>query len=52
MAPIEVPAEPNAIGTVDLAEVLIDGGLVKAPCGGEKWATSEIQRTGGVAIAN
>lgn len=40
----------NAIGAIDLAEVLIDGGLVKAPCGGEKWA--QIQRIEGVAVAN
>ena len=26
----------NAAGALQLAEVLIDGGLVKAPCGGEK----------------
>ena len=26
----------RAAGRVDLAEVLIDGGLIKAPCGGEK----------------
>ena len=26
----------RAAGCVDLAEVLIDGGLIKAPCGGEK----------------
>ena len=28
----------RASGRLDLAEVLIDGGLVKAPCGGEKSA--------------
>ena len=26
------------VGRLDLAEVLIDGGLLKAPCGGEKSA--------------
>ena len=40
----------NAIAVIDLAEVLIDGGLVKAPCGGEKWA--QIQRIEGAAVVN
>ena len=31
-------SELRACGQVDLEEVLIDGGLVKAPCGGEKSA--------------
>lgn len=40
----------RAAGRVDLAEVLIDGGLIKAPCGGEKWAP--IQPTEVVAAVN
>lgn len=37
-------------GPLDLAEVLIDGGLVKAPCGGEKLART--QRIEVVAAVN
>lgn len=43
-------AKLNAVGAVDLADVLIDGGLVKAPCGGEKWA--QIQRIELAVAAN
>ena len=43
-------AKLRAAGKVDLAEVLIDGGLVKAPLGGEKRA--RIQPIAGVAVAN
>jgi len=43
-------AKLNSIGAIDLAEVLIDGGLVKAPCGGEKWA--QIQRIAVAVEAN
>lgn len=40
----------RALGRLDLAEVLNDGGLVKAPCGGEK--PGPTPRIGDVAAAN
>jgi transposase len=40
----------RAWDAVDLAEVLIDGGLIKAPCGGEKLVPT--QPTEGVAVVN
>jgi transposase len=43
-------AKLRAIGRLDVAEVLIDGGLVKAPHGGEKWGPT--QRIEGVAAVN
>lgn len=43
-------ARLRAKGRLDLAHVLIDGGLLKAPCGGEK--SARIQRIGdGVAVS-
>lgn len=39
-------AKLRSAGRVDLAEVLIDGGLIKAPCGGEK-----SDRTQQIAVA-
>ena len=40
----------RAAGRLDLAEVLIDGGLLKAPCGGENAART--LRTGAAAAAS
>ena len=40
----------RAAGRLDLAEVLIDGGLVKAPCGGEK--SDRTPSIAGVAAAS
>ena len=40
----------RAAGRLDLAEVLIDGGLVKAPCGGEK--SDRAPSIAGVAAAS
>ncbi len=37
-------------GRLDLAEVLIDGGLIKAPCGGEN--AGRTRRTGDAAAAS
>lgn len=46
----QLPAKLYSIGAIDLAEVLIDGGPVKGPCGGEKRA--QIQRIAVAAEAN
>jgi len=40
----------RACGRLDLAEVLVDGGLIKAPCGGEK--SGPTQRIAAAAAAN
>jgi len=39
----------RAAGRLDLEEVLIDGGLIKAPCGGEKSAPT-LRTEAGVAV--
>jgi hypothetical protein len=43
-------ARLRAKGRLDLAHVLVDGGLLKAPCGGEKSVPTQ-PIAGGVAVS-
>ena len=43
-------AKLRAVGRLDLVDVLVDGGLIKSPCGGEK--SARIPLTEDVAGAN